>query len=273
MIEQSILKSLLYRKQIVDTSREISPLALGLIIGALLIIIMIIMLTTKRILVPAEELLDYQVFIINLERKPERYEYVTKQLDALGITNYTRFLAVDGFVNPDFDGVTETLAKRQGLAGCASSHIKLWKHIAENKLGWCLILEDDAHFHPEYNKLFKAYWKYVPKDAKIVYPGYCASPIPFEPVARAGVMCCHGYMLNHIGAKYILDNMLPVNEPIDIALIQFFAHEGSYVFNENYLIEDIKPAEYKIGLGKQANFNGIIYQNQSYLPSTIHRLD
>src|SRR5690606_36161651 len=91
----------------------------------------------------------FSVYIINLDRKPERFLYVSSQLDNLGIKNYKRWSAVDGF-NTSKDklmqyGITETLTNRQGLAGCASSHLSLLRYIRDNKMDWTLILEDDAH--------------------------------------------------------------------------------------------------------------------------------
>ena len=107
---------------------------------------------------------SFPVFIINLDRKPERYDYVINQLNIMGITDYTRISGTDGFKADPKEittvGVSQILInKGKGLAGCAASHIRVWKHIAENNLGWSLILEDDAHFHPQFKELFPKYWK------------------------------------------------------------------------------------------------------------------
>jgi len=223
----------------------------------------------------------FDVYIINLDRKPERFDYVSKQLDAMKITNYQRWIATDGF-NADPGeminiGVTPKLTERGGLAGCASSHIRMWKHIADNKLGWTLILEDDAHFHPNFIELFKEYWKNVPTDAKIVFPGFCGDETRISkhgPVSDEAVMCLHAYMLSHDGAQYLLDNLLPMTEPVDIELKDHFAklhHKGSYIFNGSVLINGVVPNDYKNKNGKRCMFNGIVYQNQGEQGSTIHK--
>ena len=102
----------------------------------------------------SESSFPYPVFILNLNRKPERYIYVKNQLDKMGIKNYRRVSAIDGFNTPlekfrDF-GIDPKLTEHKGIAGCAATHVAVWKHIAENKYGWSLILEDDAHFHPNF---------------------------------------------------------------------------------------------------------------------------
>ena len=188
-----------------------------------------------------EDSFTFPVYIINLDRKPERYEYVKNQLDSMGITGYHRWKATDGFNTGSNElvknGVTTKLAERRGLAGCASSHIRLWRHIAENKMGWTLILEDDAHFHPQFVSLFHKYWRHIPKTAKIVFPGYCGSSDlekPNDITSEAGVMCLHGYMLSWQGAQYLLDNLIPIDIPIDIVVDDHFKRfKGSYIFNGN----------------------------------------
>lgn len=219
------------------------------------------------------------VFIINLDRKPERYQYIKDQLNLLGIENYRRISAVDGFELNQTQlkefGLTDELSARKGIAGCAASHIKVWKQIVEEDLDWCLILEDDAHFHPEFRKLFNSYWKKVPLDAKIVYPGYCAgneiNHIPQQIIPRS-VMCTQGYIISKDGAKDLLNNLLPVNDPIDIALNIFYKNiGGSYIFNGNFYVNGIRPNDYKERNGRRCMFNGIIYQNHEEQGSTIHQ--
>lgn len=230
-------------------------------------------------LMNADDNFDYPVYVINLERKIERYNYVISQLEKLGITNYNRWLATDGFVETpeqmEQNGMTPEFSKRQGLPGCASSHVRLWKHIAKNKMGWTLILEDDAHFHPQFNELFPAYWRNVPVDALIVFPGHCCGKsINNELIVSQSVMCNHGYMISSVGAQYLLDNILPMNDPVDIAIVEHFRNRrGSYIFNGQASINGIVPDDYKNSQNGKCTFDGIIYQNQEEYGSTIHNFN
>lgn len=229
-----------------------------------------------------EYIFPYQVFVIGLDRKPERYEDIKTQLVSMKMPRYQRWSAVDGF-SLDAEtlvsyGVTEELAKRPGLAGCAASHINVLKHIRDNKIDWALVLEDDAHFHPNFLQLFKQYWNQVPKDAYMVYPGHCGSPEEEKKTLNPNIpgvfSCTHAYMTSWEGAAKILDSIIPVTDPIDITFVQHFMKEpiGSAVaFNGNALINGIRPNDYKDQNGDKCEFNGIIYQNQRAHGSTIHK--
>ena len=219
----------------------------------------------------------FQTFVINLDRKQERYNYVAKQLDDLGISKYQKWTATDGFkidsVEMIANGISQKLIDRgKGLAGCASSHVKLWKHIRDNKLDWTLILEDDVHFHPQFISLFYKYWKRVPIDAKIVFPGFYDRPKnDNQIIIQQPVMCLHAYMLNHSGAKYLLSNLLPMDDPIDQHIIKHFKNNyGSFIFNGRAIVNGIRPDDYKIDNGDKCMFNGIIYQNREEYGRTIY---
>lgn len=255
------------------------------IILLLLIICITIILTAKNkddveqmdLILGNNDPFPFPVYIINLERKPERFNYVVSQLNKMGIKNYQKWVATDGFkidINEMIkDGIEQKLINNGlGLAGCASSHIRLWKHIAGNKLGWTLILEDDVHFHPEFINLFYKYWKRVPIDAKIIFPGYFDFPKNDKQIViEQNVMCLHGYMLNHEGAKYLLDNLLPMDEVVDYVITEHFRNNyGSFIFNGRIKIGDIIPDDYKMTHGDQCMFNGIIYQNREEYGRTIY---
>jgi GR25 family glycosyltransferase involved in LPS biosynthesis len=229
----------------------------------------------------------FQTFIINLDRSPERYTYVTEQLKTMGITKYRRWRASDGkkiSVNSMIkQGVNPWLAENEkGSAGCSLSHIRLWRYMVRKQLGWCLILEDDVNFHPDFMRLFPYYWNYVPSDAKIVYPGYCGSydnsnnspidtPSPVFPVVNIAVdriynravLCTHAYMINWQGAQYLLDNLLPMTDTVDqCLLVHFKNHPGSYIFNGEIEIKGIRASDHKMICGGKCTQEGIVYQNR-----------
>lgn len=233
--------------------------------------------TVEKMDVILPNVFPFEIFIINLDRKPERYNYVEKQLTDMGITKYKRWSATDGFkVDPNEminDGITQNLInKGKGIAGCASSHIRLWKHIRDNKLDWTLILEDDVHFHPQFLSLFYKYWKRVPIDAKIVFPGYYDMPKnDRQIIIKQSVMCLHGYLINSESAQYLLDNLPSMNEAIDQVIINHFQNNyGSFIFNGKAIINGIRPDDYKIENGDKCMFNGIIYQNREEYGRTIY---
>ena len=92
------------------------------------------------------------IVVINLKRRADRWAAWTKEAERVGITNYTRWEAVDGsrltlttdiqnlFRNNDFN-------MRKGVVGCALSHMNIWLNIVENNVPALIIFEDDARFN------------------------------------------------------------------------------------------------------------------------------
>jgi len=263
---------------------DYTHLYLIIVILLLLLIACIIIILTK-VDEPIEKMdiipintFPFKTFIVNLDRTPERYNYVVKQLKDLGISNYEKWSATDGFKVDTkemiADGISQQLIdKGKGIAGCASSHIRLWKHIRDNKLGWVLILEDDVHFHPQFMSLFHKYWKLVPIDAKIIYHGYYDRPSNDKQIIiQQSVMCTHAYMIDCKGAEYLLNNLLPMYDPIDQHISEHFKNNyGCFIFNGMVTINNIRPEDYKLNNGDKCMFNGIIYQNREEYGRTLYK--
>jgi len=86
------------------------------------------------------------VFYINLEYRVDRKKHVEEQLNNIGITNATRFNAIQ---------------TKNGAIGCSMSHLKLLDDAYKNNLDHILIVEDDitflepALFKNQLNKFFE----------------------------------------------------------------------------------------------------------------------
>ena len=85
-----------------------------------------------------------KVFVVNIS--DQRWEKYSKD------PRYTRFKGVDGNKELDPDWVDHhyhfryncSRRLRMSIAGCSESHIKVLKHIRDNKLDNCIIIEDDT---------------------------------------------------------------------------------------------------------------------------------
>jgi glycosyl transferase, family 25 len=92
------------------------------------------------------------VFLINLDRRPDRLLEMTRRLNAIGI-EFTRVAAVDGRAI-DVDAFTRKWIARwciggfpdplQGAVGCILSHRKIWQKMIDEDIAQALIFEDDA---------------------------------------------------------------------------------------------------------------------------------
>jgi len=92
-----------------------------------------------------------KIFVINLERRLDRW--FNWQIAAkLGkVENYERWNAVDGWTIVLNDEMKHLFRNndfyfRNGVMGCALSHYELWQHIIKNNLKEAVIFEDDAIF-------------------------------------------------------------------------------------------------------------------------------
>ena len=92
-----------------------------------------------------------KIFVINLDRRPDRLQTISQTLGALGL-KWQRIVAIDGR-DPQLDAqvdwkklhtYSQYLPIRRGPIGCYLSHRKVWQKIVEENLQQALILEDDV---------------------------------------------------------------------------------------------------------------------------------
>lgn len=108
------------------------------------------------------------IFVINLERRPDRKDQIKTRLDNLGIKNYKFVNAVDGKQLTDEDLLTvydDIRAKEIHRSmeateiACALSHINCAKRIIDEGLDYAVILEDDAELTIEFKQFLKDFRK------------------------------------------------------------------------------------------------------------------
>lgn len=104
------------------------------------------------------------IFCINLDRRPDRWEEVQKEFNKFNLTDVIRFPAVDGRTLP------KPHALLDGELGVLESNLKLVKYASENNLPNFLMLEDDVVFSEEVNNLDK-YMANIPDDWDMIYFG------------------------------------------------------------------------------------------------------
>jgi GR25 family glycosyltransferase involved in LPS biosynthesis len=99
---------------------------------------------------------DYfdKVVVVNLDKRVDRLEKITKQLDDLGIT-FERFSAIDG------TGKNPMLANRD-------SHLQVWRENLGKKI---LVLEDDAYFVDDFQERFDQVIQTLPDNWDVFYLG------------------------------------------------------------------------------------------------------
>lgn len=147
-----------------------------------------------------------KTYVINLDRTPERYIKIKKQLDNF---EHERFSAIDGYelelsdpiystsitgkdikTNPDliitgkkynincgttvikyiFDPSKLERSLTAGEFGCYCSHVEIWKRMLVENQEYALILEDDAEIKPGFKQyLENELLQNVPQNFDIIY--------------------------------------------------------------------------------------------------------
>jgi len=111
------------------------------------------------------------IYLINLDRRPDRLARVKSRLDQLDLP-FIRFSAIDG------REPTAPIAKAQhrkfiinqkkrpvaGELACAASHIEVWKLFLQSKADYALILEDDIEISENLNHFLQEYLNHSQMD-------------------------------------------------------------------------------------------------------------
>jgi len=103
--------------------------------------------------------------VINLKKRDDRKTHTTQQLARENITKYEFIEAIDGndLVESDeirllFEG--NNFNYKKGIIGCALSHVKLWKDLAQdNKNDYYVVLEDDLELSPGFKEKLELHCK------------------------------------------------------------------------------------------------------------------
>jgi len=196
---------------------------------------------------------NLQAIVISLERRPDRMTGCSLRLNARAVgLPFTCFPATDGRAGHisesevsmswntarnvvyqkiravrkgwnDLDTYKErTLDMSPGERGCASSHIRAWRHCLE-RCGSTnqplLVLEDDAAPTADFLVTLHRALQAVPADAGLLYLGYSQAAgwrreVSPELVEAEYVWTTVAYLVWPTCARVLLSK-LPVNEPVD----------------------------------------------------------
>jgi GR25 family glycosyltransferase involved in LPS biosynthesis len=187
-------------------------------------------------------------FVINLDRRPERWKSTEAELKKAGFTDIRRVSAVDAVCHPEnaersyrvlgspprHPTFNRDFDIYPGTFGCFLSHLTLWKYIIDHEIPYAFVFEDDIEFHSEWMRLGPEYYRHMPPTEAydILYLGSQFETHQRMPSAidSVPVFCTHAYAMPLAGVrrlyKYIL-NTLPESQggnggiyTIDIMLIE-----------------------------------------------------
>lgn len=178
------------------------------------------------------------IFMINLERRPERREKMENLFTELGL-EVEHFAAVDGkqlntqlvqemgisFL-PGYEDPYHHRPMTMGEIGCFLSHYRIWQQIVQRQLRQVLILEDDIRFEPYFTaSALRVLQQASNYDYDLIYFGRKRLKDESEPWVDGSDNLVHvgysywtlGYVITLKGAEKLLavnplEKLIPVDE-------------------------------------------------------------
>jgi glycosyl transferase, family 25 len=173
--------------------------------------------------------LKMKLFVINLDRQPERRKRMADIFDHLGL-QFTRVSAVDR-LQLSADAVRAAGSLRPGETACFLSHRKCWVAVLEMHLPHAAIFEDDLHIGDEAASLLND-GSWIPVDSDVVKLETRLSPVRVDKVA-AGVV--GGRKLHRLRSPHIASGGYVVTRPGAEKLVsmseRFEAPVDQFMFN------------------------------------------
>lgn len=201
-------------------------------------IILVIALSLANMMKSKKNAFD-QIYLINLDRRPDRLERVMNSLNNSDMKNMKvlRMSAVDGS-EIDITRVPlsetakgelkqiETTGFRtkhyqltRGAIGCYLSHVKIWKDIVEKGHNNALIFEDDANIPKNIHERMIKSMKGVPDDWDIILFGFdcrdCKNIKNYRIVNRFFLTHCYAISYSCIVKILKTNSLFPITQQID----------------------------------------------------------
>jgi GR25 family glycosyltransferase involved in LPS biosynthesis len=158
-----------------------------------------------------KNMIEYSIIYINLDRSPDRREFMENQFKMFGITNYTRFPAIDGD-NLDKSTYKSNYITTKYETACTLSHLYSILEAYKSGEEAVVIFEDDISLLPMvvWKKTLREYISTVPDDWGIIQLTYSNTKY-MSTLNTDGFMlhkskCCGtgSYIINKKGMKDVL---------------------------------------------------------------------
>lgn len=181
------------------------------------------------------------IYVINLERRPDRWNEVQIEMARAGITEYKRFNGIDGQtmdlasmgrvipVDPRYH-TKEIL----GHIGCSLSHRGVLQDAILNNADMYAVIEDDIAFVENFDTVFDECMADVPKDWDCIMLGGShvsrTERITTRVIKTWGSYTTHGLLIN----KSFYEKLLAIWEfslEVDVAISSLHATNNVYAFN------------------------------------------
>jgi glycosyl transferase family 25 len=168
----------------------------------------------------------FPVYLINLDRSPDRLAFMQAQFVRLGMA-FERIPAVDGRgVAADRHNWRHHAPLRDGEVGCYLSHIKALEAFLASGAACGVILEDDAVLSDALPGILAGLQNGSDWDLVKLYATHVSGVWPRRGLVRVAFR--HGasaaYVVNRHAAARLLSGLLPITVPYDHAFDRAWTH-------------------------------------------------
>lgn len=175
-----------------------------------------------------------KVYLINLDRRPDRMVSFEGQVKKYNLGDYTRISAVDGNnINPKDYGSN----LRSGELALVITNLQIFEDAQKNNYSSILILEDDCIFTEEILNI-EEYFKALPEDWDMLYMGGnhnthggLAPPVKINDKVQKlhGTFSTHFIGINHKMIK-LINKFVNYTEQIDVCYTRIQKSYNVYSF-------------------------------------------
>ena len=189
----------------------------------------------------------FPIFLINLNKRPERLISSIRELSKVKLSEYIvrkegsdeekskrlkyEYITKDVVDNIDNNLVSTHILPTWGAVGCAISHIEIWREIINKNFMYCIIFEDDIliedpiKFKINYNSAINLIKKnldtnmFITLNSKTRYESdlSCDYPNLKKISNNSDIIGTSCYLINNTCARSFLE-MLPITYQIDIQI-------------------------------------------------------
>jgi len=187
----------------------------------------------------APNLKEIPVYVINLDRRPDRWTKFSTQIATKNFNNMKRFSAVDGSkIDISNDKRISVHTKQNienkyrrshyeintpGAIGASLSHITIWKTFLASEEPYCLVFEDDTVITPKMLEIAELLISKLPSKWDIWLLGHHRWSMESVPIASNpngwrkvfGFTGAHAYIINRRAASVLLEDCFPIETHIE----------------------------------------------------------
>jgi GR25 family glycosyltransferase involved in LPS biosynthesis len=170
-----------------------------------------------------------QIYVLNLDRRTDRWDAVQKQLHNAGITKAVRFPAIEKKINNS----------ESAHEACFHTHVSAYQKALDTGARNVLIFEDDAALYDDWEPIWKSFKRQIHSDWDIIYLGYnlehkyqpnLTTPplITSNVLLLNDVLALHAYAVNGKHLKTLIEHQksqYELNIPGDVA---FAKHNSGF---------------------------------------------